>query len=69
MIKFEFTLSEADATNLFDCINDRIARANMNAMDAYVAHDTALHKAYRRDADYLTELKSKLTNTRVKEAT
>lgn len=67
MVKFEFILTDADAENLFDCINRCITQANQNAMDAIVNNDPAWLAACHRDADYLTELKTKLTNTRVKE--
>lgn len=67
MVKFEFILTDADAENLFDCINRCITQAHKNVMDAIVNNDPALLAASHRDVDYLTELKTKLTNTRVKE--
>lgn len=68
MVKFEFILTDADAENLFDCVNRCITQAHKNAIDAIVNNEPALVAAYQSDADYLTELKTKLTNTRVKEA-
>lgn len=65
MVKFEFTLSDADAENLFGCVNSSIGRSNEKILDAMAEQDYALVRAYTADIEYLKELKKKLLNTRV----
>lgn len=63
-VKFEFTLSDADAENLFGCISSCICQSNVNLMKAIKEGDEAIEIAHRNDINYLKELKSKLLNTR-----
>ena len=66
-VKFEFTLEDADAENLFGCINDCMMMSSNRLRKAIVAKDEQLQKAYRKYVEYLQGLKSKLLHTRVGE--
>lgn len=66
MICFDFTVSDADAENIFSIMRDRILRNNQQIIEMigkpgkedYIA-------AYRRDNEYVEDLIKKMTNTRM----
>ena len=68
MIRFDFTVSDADAQNIFQIMRDRIMMNNQQIIEMigkpgkedYIA-------AYRRDNEYVEGLIQKMTNTRVAE--
>jgi len=68
MIRFDFTVSDADAQNIFQIMRDRIMMNNKQIIEMigkpgkedYIA-------AYRRDNEYVEGLIQKMTNTRIKE--
>ena len=70
-VKFEFTLSDVDASNLIDIINSEKVRALSRAREFLVGSVTRVDQAnadwYNGHADYLEELKQKVlaSNTRV----
>mgnify|MGYP000857426701 CR=1 FL=1 len=66
-VKFEFTLEDADAENLFECINTRILMSSNQFAKAIVQKDEQLQAVYRNDVKYLQGPKAKLLNTRVGE--
>jgi hypothetical protein len=64
-IHFDFTLSAADAENLFGCITNRIAFCHEKVMECIVSGDEQAKNAYKAEAEYLQQLKKKLSNTAV----
>lgn len=70
-VKFEFTLSDVDASNLIDIINSEKVRALSRAREFLAGSVTRVDQAnadwYNGHADYLEELKQKVLagNTRV----
>lgn len=70
MIHFDFTVSDADAENIFSMMRDRISANNMKILDHMAqsitqdGHEVCI-EAYRRDNEYVEELIKKMTNTRV----
>ena len=64
MIEFEFTLSDKDASNLIDIIQNAIFNAKFKATKfikpSMTATDQANVDGYNRHADYLEELKQKV---------
>ncbi len=75
MIRFDFTVSDEDAGNIFDCINSEISRVHQRLLKNF----SKIHKSddtkeierlksesdwYRRHIDYLKRLKDKMTNRR-----
>ncbi len=67
MINFNFTLEDSDAENLFSLIGNTIADNHMKIQSAMLDHNQVLVDAYKQDIDYLLNLKSKLTCSRVTE--
>jgi hypothetical protein len=65
MIKFEFTLDEKDAENLFQCIRAQINLNNEKIMYALIEANADLVKHYQNDNAYYEQLKLKMTNTRI----
>lgn len=69
MIHFNFTVSDADAENIFNILNNQISR-NREEMLKLVAYGSLAYnmlEAYKRDNEYIKELMAKMTNTRVEE--
>lgn len=70
-VKFEFTLSDIDASNLISILHDEQVRALVRAREFIKKDMTQVDQAnfdwYNRHADYLQELKEKVLagNTRV----
>lgn len=70
-VKFEFTLSDVDASNLIDIINNEKVRALTRAREFLAGSVTRVDRAnadwYNGHADYLEKLKQKVLagNTRV----
>ena len=68
MINFDFTVSDADAENIFSMMRDRIMMNNQQIIEMigkpgkedYIA-------AYRRDNEYVEDLIKKMSNTRIEE--
>ena len=69
MIHFDFTVSDADAENIFTILNNQISRnrEEMLKLVAYGSLEYNMLKAYKRDNEYITELIKKMTNTKVEE--
>ncbi len=69
MINFNFTVSDADAENIFTILNNQISRnrEEMLKLVAYGSLEYNMLKAYKRDNEYITELIKKMTNTKVEE--
>jgi len=65
MIYFNFKLEDADAENLFSLIGNAIADNHMKIQTAMIDNNQALIDAYKKDIEYLSNLKLKLTNTNV----
>jgi hypothetical protein len=68
MIHFNFTVSDADAENIFTILNNQIVH-NHAKMVKLVANGDEYNmlEAYERDNEYIEELINKMTNTRVEE--
>ena len=68
MIHFNFTVSDADAENIFTILNNQISR-NREEMLKLVAKgdESNMRQAYERDNEYIKQLMAKMTNTRVEE--
>jgi hypothetical protein len=69
MIKFEFTVDEVDAENIFSCIRDAAIKNDERIIDVMSLNyppDVAERyiAAYRRDKEYLLGLIEKMSNTR-----
>lgn len=64
MIKFEFTLSDQDASNLMNVIQNAIVDASFKAQEFIKPKMTATDQMncdwYNSHADYLKELKQKI---------
>ncbi len=78
MIQFNFTVSDEDAGNIFDCINSEISRVHQNLLrnlsKMRKSNDTeeidrleSERDWYNRHVGYLNSLKGKMTNKRVEE--
>ena len=70
MIHFDFTVSDADAENIFSMMRDRISTNNMRIIDM-IGKPGQEHyvEAYRQDNQYIEDLMEKMNNTRVNDAT
>jgi len=68
MIHFNFTVSDADAENIFTILNNQNDH-NHAKMVKLVANGDEYNmlEAYERDNEYIEELMAKMTNTRVEE--
>lgn len=66
-IKFEFTLEDADAENLFGCISACIVMSNERLMEAIAEGNQSMQNVYRNDIAYLQNLKTKLLHVQVGE--
>jgi hypothetical protein len=69
MINFNFTVSDADAENIFTILNNQISRnrEEMLKLVAYGSLGYSMLEAYKRDNEYIKELMAKMTNTKVEE--
>ena len=69
MIHFDFTVSDADAENIFTILNNQISRnrEEMLKLVAYGSLEYNMMRAYKRDNEYIKELIKKMTNTKVEE--
>ena len=69
MIHFNFTVSDAEAEDIFNILNNQISR-NREEMLKLVAYGSLEHnmlRAYKQDNEYIRELINKMTNTKVEE--
>ena len=68
-IKFEFTLSDNDATNLVDILQSAKTKALVDAGKCLVVNNQSGANWYNSHADYIEEIKQKVLagNTRVTE--
>jgi len=65
MIKFEFTVTEADAENILGCIQNEIGRNHETIQGLLVKGNQEDDiKRIRLDCDYLANLKKQLLNSR-----
>jgi hypothetical protein len=68
MIRFNFTVSDADAENIFSIMCDRISTNNMRIIDLMGKPGQEHYiGAYRQDNEYVEGLIKKMTNTQVEE--
>jgi hypothetical protein len=68
MIRFDFTVSDADAENIFSIMRDRILHNNQQIIEMIGKYGKEDYiAAYRRDNEYVEDLIKKMTNTRVEE--
>ena len=68
MIHFNFTVSDADAKNIFTILNNQISRNREEMLELMVKGDEHnMRGAYERDNEYIKELMAKMTNTKVEE--
>jgi hypothetical protein len=69
MIHFNFTVSDADAENIFTILNNQISRnrEEMLKLVAYGSLAYSMLEAYKRDNEYIKQLMAKMTNTKVEE--
>ncbi len=70
MIRFEFTVDDADAENIFSCIHDAASKnlelIRMVKSLNYPPEVEAIHiAAYQKNREYLLGLIEKMKNTRV----
>ena len=69
MIRFDFTVSGADAENIMEIMRDRILENNMRIMKMMTEpgrHEQSI-EAYEKDNEYVEGLIEQMTNTRVEE--
>lgn len=64
MIRFDFTVTDEEAQALFECVTDSIVLLKGAKLNN--AFDTEQHKQLEAHAQFLTALKAKMRNTRVK---
>ncbi len=68
MIHFNFTVSDADAENIFTILSNQIARSREEMLELIAKGDESnMRQAYERDNEYIKELINKMTNTKVEE--
>ena len=68
MIHFNFTVSDADAENIFTILNNQISRNREEMLKLMVKGDAwNMREVYERDNEYIKQLMAKMTNTRVEE--
>lgn len=67
MIHFDFTVSDADAENIIDCIQQTICKNHMKIMDFIIAKDDVMVEHYKQDIEYLEGLIKRMSNTRVED--
>ena len=68
MINFNFTVSDADAENIFTILNNQISRNREEMLELMVKGDESnMRAACERDNEYIKQLMAKMTNTKVKE--
>ncbi len=68
MIHFNFTVSDADAENIFTILNNQISRNREEMLELMVKGDAwNMREAYEQDNEYIKELMAKMTNTKVEE--
>lgn len=70
MIKFEFTVDDADAENIFSCIQDAALKnleriSVVKSLNYPPEVEASYIAAYERDREYLLGLMAKMKNTRV----
>jgi hypothetical protein len=68
MIHFNFTVSDAEAENIFTILNNQISRNREEMLELMAKGDEYnMLGAYERDNEYIKELMAKMTNTKVEE--
>jgi hypothetical protein len=68
MIHFDFTVSDADAENIFDILNNQISRNREEMLELMAKGDVYnMRGAYERDNEYIKELMAKMTHTKAEE--
>jgi hypothetical protein len=68
MIHFNFTVSDADAENIFTILNNQIVHNHVKMVKLMAKGDEYnMLGAYERDNEYIKELINKMTNTKVEE--
>ena len=69
MIRFDFTVSDADAENIMEIMRDRIIENNLRIIEMIGEPEVDKQSiaAFRRDNEYVEGLIKKMTNTWVEE--
>ena len=65
MIHFDFIVQDADAENIFDCINNEICRNKEKILDCIINNDNKMKKLYENDIKYLNKLKISMLNKKI----
>lgn len=71
MVKFDFTVTDADAENIMEIMRNQIMHNNQHILElmADPNYPTQEHyiEAYKQDNEYIVGLIKKMNNTRVEE--
>jgi hypothetical protein len=68
MIHFNFTVSNADAENIFTILNNQIVHNREEMLELMVKGDAwNMGGAYERDNEYIKQLMAKMIHTKVEE--
>ncbi len=68
MIHFNFTVSDAEAEDIFNILNNQIHRNREEMLELMVKGDEYnMRGAYERDNEYIRGLIGKMSNTKVEE--
>ncbi len=68
MIHFNFTVSDAEAEDIFNILNNQISRNREEMLELMVKGDEwNMRGAYERDNEYIKQLMAKMINTKVEE--
>lgn len=68
MIHFDFIVSDAEAEDIFNILNNQIHRNREEMLELMVKGDEwNMRKSYERDNEYIKELMVKMANSRIEE--
>jgi hypothetical protein len=67
MIHFCFTVSDTDAENIINIMDNAVIVAHNRCTKAIANKDAASEQWYNKHIEYLNELKQKMANVRVQE--
>ena len=59
-VHFDFTVSNADAENLHQCISTQLSHSHEGLQEAMMANDLVKVECYKKDIKYLNELRTKM---------
>lgn len=67
MVKFEFVVSDVDASNIMDAMNDKIVQSLVNQRKALMDGDGTLYDWFECQVEYFEDLKKRMTMTKVED--